>query len=394
MLNPVSSRWLLWAMNLLSIAGVVLSAIMTRHFYDLRNGTAGFKSFCNLAASFNCDQVALSRYAELFWGIPLSSLALGWYLGFFFISLLGHRIFWRREVIRAAFVLSSIAVSFSLPYVGIMAFQLKTFCLFCLILDGISLLLWLGVTLGLKPEGLKKQPLDRGKWKVFFPILGTTLVLTLFFSKSLGEASGLSRKLTAAELQDMVQSVLQSPRLEVKTSPEFPSLGPSSAPITIVEFSDFQCPFCKIAAYALNSALLPVRDQVRVEFRNFPLDSACNPKITSTFHPVACEAAQVALCAHRQGRFESVYETLFDHQSSFAPGKPLELATQLGLHAPELQSCMSSPQIALQIEHDIQEASVLGVNSTPTFFVNGYKVEGALPVEFWNALFQQWIKNQ
>jgi protein-disulfide isomerase len=131
--------------------------------------------------------------------------------------------------------------------------------------------------------------------------------------------------------------------------------------------------------------------QVRVEFRNFPLDQACNPEMRQTPHPVACEAARVALCADKQGKFEAVYNEFFDKQASFSLGRPLELAKGMGLDGLALDTCVSAPETAQTVNRDILEAVALGIKSTPTFFVNGYRVEGAYPVSIWNMLFDRLL---
>jgi protein-disulfide isomerase/uncharacterized membrane protein len=380
-----NAKFKIFILNLLSLGGFSVSLFLTHHFYQVRNGSAGFRSFCNISGQMNCDVVAASSYAEVFRGLPISSLGAGWYLGFFLISIVAHNIFWRREAIRACFVMATIASLAVIPSVLIMALTLKTFCLLCLVLDGIALAS-LFTVLTLKPERFSKHKLDRSKWKIFLLIVGGSLLAAALGCKSMDSGT-----LSHSEAKEYLNSILNSPPVAVKTSPSFPSIGPANAPITIVEFSDFQCPYCRIGAYAVQSAMNSHPGQVRIEFRNFPLDQACNPEVHQTAHPVACEAARVAICAEKQGKFEAVYDELFDKQSSFAPGRPLELAQKVGLNGPALETCVSGPEAAQIVNRDILEAVSLGIKSTPTFFVNGYKVEGAYPVPVWNMLFDHLL---
>ena len=177
----------------------------------------------------------------------------------------------------------------------------------------------------------------------------------------------------------------------MKTGEELPSIGPLSAKITIVEFSDFQCPWCRLGAFAVNSTINRYPHQIRIIFRNYPLDQACNPQFEQTAHPIACEAARVALCAQKQGKFETLYQELFEKQASFSPGRPAEIAKESGLNGIELQRCLDSPETSTAISNDIREATLLGVKSTPTFFINGHKMEGAYPVEAWNGIIDELL---
>ena len=372
-------------LNLLALAGFSVSIFLTYHFYQVRNGTSGFKSYCNIAGQMNCDVVAASSYAEIFRGLPVSTLGAGWYLAFFLISIVAHNLFWRKEAIRACFAMAAVSTLIAVPYFLLMAVTLKTFCLLCLVLDGIGLASLL-TTLTLKPELPFLKNLDLSKWKIFLLITAGSIAATTLGCKSM-DGGTLSR----AETKEYVDSILNSSAVAVKTDSAYPSLGPATAPITIVEYSDFQCPYCRIGAYAVHSAMNSHLGQVRVEFRNFPLDQACNPEVHQTAHPVACEAARVAICADKQGKFEEVYNELFDKQATFAPGRPLELAQGIGLNRTALEACTAAPETAMLVNRDILEAVTLGVKSTPTFFVNGYKVEGAYPVPVWNMLFDRLL---
>jgi protein-disulfide isomerase/uncharacterized membrane protein len=373
----------IFLLNLLSLAGFSIALFLTHHFYQVRNGTAGFNSYCNISGQMNCDIVAASASAELFSGMPLSSLAAGWYLAFFLMSIIAHNLYWRKEAIRACFTMATFATLAAIPYFFIMAFTLKTFCLLCLVLDGIAVTALI-TSFTLNPEIPSKQKIDRSKWKIFFLIIAASLITTALGSKSLDSGT-----ISQLDVKEYVHSILSSAPVAVKSGAEYPSLGPATAPITIVEFSDFQCPYCRIGAYAVHSAMNAHLGQVRIEFRHFPLDQACNPQVQQTAHPVACEAARVARCADKQGKFEITYNELFDKQATFVPGRALELAKGIGLNGPALEACVSSPETTQTLNRDILEATTLGIKSTPTFFVNGYKVEGAYPVPVWNMLFDQ-----
>src|SRR4051812_25379234 len=88
--NDGSVKFTLLLANILSLTGCLVAVFLTHHFYEVRNGTAAFKSYCNIAGKMNCDVVAASSFAELFRGLPISSVAAGWYLAFFIITLIAH----------------------------------------------------------------------------------------------------------------------------------------------------------------------------------------------------------------------------------------------------------------------------------------------------------------
>jgi protein-disulfide isomerase len=268
------------------------------------------------------------------------------------------------------------------PYLFFMLYKIKTFCLFCLGIDLLNLIA-LFLSLSLKPKWFSTDKLDFSKWKVFVTICTVSVALavvglTLTFH---------SPSANALEAEEMARRILDSPVFPVNNpnndKEEFLSFGPKTAPITIVEFSDFQCPFCRIGALSLNSAISRYPDQIRVIFRNFPLDSTCNASVHQTVHPVACEAARVAICAHQKDRFEPIYQELFENQAMFKPGYPTQIARLQGFSLPSLEKCMDSAETNFAITKDIEDAKLLQVESTPTFFINGHKHAGVLSVPVW-----------
>jgi protein-disulfide isomerase len=267
----------------------------------------------------------------------------------------------------------------SIPYFLIMAFKLKTFCLFCLFLDGIGITSLITV-FTLRPAKLSVSRADSFQWKSFGGVLLISMLLSTFVSKSM-EGTSISQM----EINDLVDSILHSNPIAIPTSPEHPSIGPAGAPITVIEYSDFQCPYCKIGAYAMHAAMNSHPGQVLIEFRNFPLDAACNPEIQHSAHPVACEAARVAICAHQCGKFEAMHDGFFDKQSKFMPGFPLTLAKNLGIagsNASEIsgfESCLVSPETSQIVQKDISEGILLGVKSRRHSLLTGTEPKGLTP---------------
>jgi protein-disulfide isomerase len=198
--------------------------------------------------------------------------------------------------------------------------------------------------------------------------------------------------LASTEIDQQVQAALNMPTMPLNITDHDPSFGPKNAPITIVEFSDFQCPYCRIGAQVLKSVTDRYPTQVRVVFRPFPWDQSCNRTVTHPMHEVACEVARVALCARDQGKFLPVYEELFEHQTDLVPGAAAQIATQQGVNAQQLATCTANPETNSELLRSIEEGITLNVDGTPTFFVNGHRVMGMLPGPFWDKLIDKLLK--
>ncbi len=138
-----------------------------------------------------------------------------------------------------------------------------------------------------------------------------------------------------------------------------------------------------MGALTLNSLFYRFPGKIRIVFRNYPLDPTCNRMLQYPVHAHACEAAQAAFCANEQGKFEQAYEALFENQASFDSERPTAWVKKTVPDGKKLDACLNSPQPGLAILRDVEEANQLGVKSTPTFYINGHKLEGALPAPVW-----------
>jgi protein-disulfide isomerase len=141
-----------------------------------------------------------------------------------------------------------------------------------------------------------------------------------------------------------------------------PVKGPEAAPVTIVEFSDYQCPFCSRADPMIEEVIKAYPTQVRLVYKNLPLIS---------IHPFALGAAQAAVAAQKQGKFWEMHDLLFSNQRALQPEKLKEYATQLGLDAAKFEADMNSDETKSAIQEDMRLAQTVGVRGTPTMFVNG-----------------------
>lgn len=186
-------------------------------------------------------------------------------------------------------------------------------------------------------------------------------------------------KRVLADLRDgsKVRIFLARPRHDVAT-PGTPR-GKPDAPVTIVEFSDFQCPFCLRATSVMQELLARYPEQLRIYYRHLPLPN----------HPRARDAAIAAVCAERQGRFWEYHDQLFADPGAMSEADLRTRAEALELDLAAFDACRASEQAAARVDADMAAADALGVSGTPVFFVNGIRLTGAQPAEKFTTLIDE-----
>ncbi|TMA23315.1 MAG: thioredoxin [Deltaproteobacteria bacterium] len=161
-----------------------------------------------------------------------------------------------------------------------------------------------------------------------------------------------------------------------------PAIGGKKPKVTIVEWSDFQCPFCGRVEPTLKQVMDTYKDDVKIVWRNEPL----------SFHPNAMPAAKAAMAAHKQGKFWQMHDLMFAHQQELSDAKYAEWAMQIGLDFPRWQKDKDSPEIAAQIQKDNSYGQSVGADGTPSFFINGRFISGAMPFDSFKTVIDEQIK--
>ena len=179
----------------------------------------------------------------------------------------------------------------------------------------------------------------------------------------------MGKTLEELKARHKVQVALQPPRIDVE--PKGPARGPANAAVTIVEFSDFQCPYCGREYPVIERLMKEYDGKVRLVFRHFPLD----------FHPFAQKAAEAGACAQDQGKFWELHDKMFTNQGKLAVDDLKGYAKSLGMDAAKFDKCLDSGEKKPLVEEDLKAGSAAGVSGTPAFFINGLFINGAQPYE-------------
>src|SRR5437762_2255547 len=174
-------------------------------------------------------------------------------------------------------------------------------------------------------------------------------------------------------------------RFEVQVG-NAPAKGPKNAPVTIVEFSDFQCPYCGGAQETLKQVMARYGGKVRLVWKNQPL----------SFHPNAMPAAEAAMAAYGQGndKFWAMHDRLFTNQQDLSPAYYEQVAREIGLDVPRWKEAIDSHSGQAAIQADMSAGNAVGANGTPTFFINGRRLVGARPFESFKQIIDAELSSK
>jgi protein-disulfide isomerase len=176
-----------------------------------------------------------------------------------------------------------------------------------------------------------------------------------------------------------VEILLEPPRVEVAVSQGTPTRGNPAAPIVLVEFTDFQCPFCARVQPTLDALMVRYEGQIRHVFKNLPLP----------IHPQAQLAAEASLCAQDQDKYWEFHNWLFANQRSISRDSVLVEAGELGMDTELFATCINRGTHTKQVDADAKEARSFGINGTPGFLINGRVITGAVPIENFEAIIDE-----
>lgn len=395
----------LYFLIFLSLVGLGVSFYLTSmHFTILKEGLKG-PSFCTINEHIDCDVVITSRFSKIG---PFSLGGLGFiYYLYLLLPLLYARI--SPESLRSTLILPLFSLTLAslgmIPLALISSLVLKTYCLLCI---SLYLITWGSFLLmksllqirfsdlgGLFVNYVKALFGKAGKLSFPPHFFGNILYLFLVFGIGLFMLYSTENKY-AKDYEDFDRKAfldfhyLQKPiSFEIEGRP---FLGSANAPVKIIEFSDFECPYCQVAALNFKPRLKQYQDKVQFVFYHLPLDKACNPYMKRDLHEQACNAAGASICANEQQKFWPYHDLLFQNQAKFSDEQLKDYAKKTGLDLPKFESCLRSEATKSKILKDIEASKNAGVQGTPTIFINGRPFKDWMNPVMLNVLIEEEIK--
>jgi protein-disulfide isomerase/uncharacterized membrane protein len=351
-----------------AVVGALASVYLTvDHFIVMHGG----KSVCNVSSVVNCEAASLSKYAELN-GIAISLYGLGFY------AAMGYLAF-RSKMGRSATAptLLLLGALGAVGYDGFLAYksatEIKALCIFCAGTWTINVLM-LGAAAALVRR-LQTSFVDAlGKAVAEDAGPGLVLGLAVFIlgvmvvrnQEGGGGLGGAATTTTPNAFSGLVERV----RGRIVTDGTEPVHGDPAARFTLVEFADYQCPHCAAMAPVLKKFLEENKD-VKLLFKNYPLDNGCNAHMGRAMHPWACGAAASAECARLQGKFWELSEAMFSNQEYLAPDDIKFMAERAGLDVPTFTDCVASTAAMDAVKADVEAGFAAEIDGTPSIFLLG-----------------------
>jgi protein-disulfide isomerase/rhodanese-related sulfurtransferase/uncharacterized membrane protein len=305
-----------------------------------------------------CDVVRASRYAEL-WGRPLPSYGALMYTTLLILVLAQA---WlvsaaaRQLVQETVALISGAGVAFSLYLTGLEAFVLHAWCAWCVASAIIVTLIFLLAVIDIRPQvagSVEALSTESGRFSVrkWYGLILVVITVAGYFT---------FRYLTARPEVPNAPQVSAATLDEHLVRPDSHSLGSADAPLTVVEFGDFECPGCGHAQAAVEQMLAKYGSRIRYVFRQYPL---------TQIHPYAETAAEASECAANQGKFWEAEREFYQNQYDLSEPALDRYAAELGLNTKQFDDCLINGTAKQRVEADIADGHAVGVQGTPTFFV-------------------------
>ncbi len=382
--------WRGWLVTGAALVGLGICLYLYSFHIALLMGEIKGGLLCGAGNGLGCNSVSSSPYAS-FLGFPLAIWGAIFYAVLIFLGV-GSLIFRRDSggaYLRWAFFLTVLALAIDLYLAYAMLFKIRAVCGLCIATYGINLVIILALVKS------ARRPKETGSFRgSILPFRGEEptkeayyrnaikglLIGGILLTAVIGIAGSqfITRSLTGNErerLAKVTESLSQQKPHRVD-APNRPYLGSKDAEVTVVEFSDFLCPYCAKAAKYLKLAGSGNSDKARFVFRHYPLDRSCNQRLKSNIHPGACLLAEGAVCAHEQDKFWDYHDIAFETRGEITSDVLQDIAVRSGLNSNAFTGCMVSGRGRRVVAEDIAAAANAGVTGTPTLFINGRRLRG------------------
>ncbi len=379
------SRAAAWCF-LLSLIGIGVCAYLVYLHLGLLRGELLGGPVCGSSGPLNCHAVTAGTWGS-FLGMPLAFWGLIGYVAIVALSLLAWQSpEWADHALTLIAALASVFVLLDLFLLALMVWVIRFYCLFCLLTYAINLILlivsvrgsgraWLATLhhVGRAIGTLVPSSQRPAAWLFW----GVMLVGVLASVGVYASTTFVSQGAWGSVRKQIREFVSKQPRVALHVD-EDPKIGSPNAPLQIVEFSDLFCPACQRAS-KLNTIILANHRQDAVFiFKHFPLDTSCNEKVSRVVHPGACQVAAASECAHLQGKFWPFHDLIFEQGQHYNMANLEADVKRLGVDVASFHACMESGQGMEAVKRDIADAASAGVQSTPTYVINGVPIAGGL----------------
>jgi uncharacterized membrane protein/predicted DsbA family dithiol-disulfide isomerase len=375
-IQPLAYGVYFWTVVVLALIGLADSAYLSVSHYRIYNDI-GYESFCAISRAINCDTVSQSPYA-VFMRMPVPVWGV---IGYIFLLLLllfaGRRSAQKKRVWGVIFIVTLVYSIFSIILAIISHVYIDSYCIMCILVYAINLLLLYYCWLIRRRFGSEPLPNSIGQdfqflwnWRkpatsVFIPFIAGVLLLWSLFP-------------SYWNLQPPVLSAAQPGGL---TPDGHPWIGAENGKVVITEFTDYLCFQCSKMNYYLRKMVARYPGKIKVIHRHFPMDHTVNPIVQSPVHKGAGALAILAIYSATEGKFWQTSDYLFAN-ARFTDRVDLQaLADEVGLNFEKLSRSLHQNNFRRKLHRDIIDALKLGVTGTPTFLIDGKLYSGQIPPE-------------
>jgi uncharacterized membrane protein/predicted DsbA family dithiol-disulfide isomerase len=392
---PSNTKFLLVGLSLAAMCGMMLSCYA---IYLML--TPNSNNFCSLNSFINCGHIMNSK-ESVFFDIPVAWFGLCYYL--WILSTATWVMFFKKKdhyLLLVGLLISLLATLFSFYKAWQMIFVLKSVCIICLgMYAAILLILFFFIRL---TRSFLLSRFEGNRVRLSFYMHGLFSVLIVFCASYLIIRSGIIHaspvgtknskdQMQASGYRNQAEIVARHFMQPVKIfsflengekAIKIPVTGPISAKISIIEFSDFECPYCKSAASVLDDILLEFGSSVKLYFMHYPL----------TGHRNANMAARAAIYAQNKGRFKDFHNDLFEQQESLNEDSIMKLSVKYGWDSSAFRRAILSDTMQNLLTKYIAYGKLAQVDGTPTIYINGRRVEQWQDLEAVRAIIQEEIQ--
>jgi protein-disulfide isomerase/uncharacterized membrane protein len=422
--SPIAT-WRVLAAVLLCAANTAVSGLLLLQHHGQGAAVSAVEQLCGAGADSGCATVARSRWSEIA-GVPVAAIGVAFYGAVTLLLMLGLLAGPPARAAAAALALLGLvlAVAADVVLLALQAVAIRAFCKLCLLTYAFNALAVVALLPARRDGAVVGEAVTRRDGRVAFGawvLAALALTAGVAFAEwglarggaaSSGALLGLpapapgaggggdvdryrEEARAATEQARRLQEILDDPQKleryfaeraarEYEQAPvhpidlaNVPLKGPAQAPVKVVEFSDFLCPFCRQVAGAFDGYLPTSGGRVAIYYKQYPLDPACNPTVQGAGHAGSCNLSLGGLCAQDQGKFWPYHDRVFAAQQQLRNPQTadvLRLATEAGLDAGALEKCLAAPGTKQRLAAHVAEGQKGGVNGTPTLFINGKRL--------------------